>query len=165
MSQISGEYEDYVFFLTRLVSHFPRRDINQDGVIISDIAGALQQNKISALVCSVVCAEVWKEATVEKPFMPPPGAILRAMVKKQNEFDDRFQRLLAIVNSPPQIAAQTAPKASKAATKWADMTKEERIAAAGTALFLQPPVRDTYLDCIDADMADWFTYASEDSGE
>jgi len=93
-TEIKADYENAVYWLTRLLAHFPAREVGKDGVIISDIASAAVGDKSSLIAIAHTCDDLWRGATKEDPFLPPSGEILSRILQKTSYYKSVKSRIL-----------------------------------------------------------------------
>lgn len=77
-------YETAVLLIGRMLMHFPSRQTDKDGVIISDLAADCVDMGVTESGLSVACLNFRREASSEKPFLPPSGEILSRAVYYSN---------------------------------------------------------------------------------
>jgi len=94
LTEIKADYKNAVYWLTRLLAHFPTREVGKDSVIISDIASAVVGDKASLIAIAHTCDDLWRSATKENPFMPPSGEILDKILGKTRYYELEKRRIL-----------------------------------------------------------------------
>lgn len=79
-------FEEAAYWLARFLHHFPTKNAERDAVIISDVAAYVveRQYGIGALVSAL--DELRNAATLERPFMPPSGAIIARIADKCEKY-------------------------------------------------------------------------------
>ena len=75
-------YGDACFLISRLLQHFPCRQVERDAVVTADLAGDFVSEKISLCVVIDVCDEVRAGATRENPYFPPTGEMRKLAINK-----------------------------------------------------------------------------------
>lgn len=93
LSLIPATYEQAGYWITRALAHFPRRDSSQDGVIISDLAGAIVSENVSLMAVYHVCDELWQQTSKDEPWFPATGHVLREMIDRTNIYRSQRDRL------------------------------------------------------------------------
>ena len=111
-----ADYKDYCSVIGRLLQHFPSRQVEKDAVIISDLSGDCIEEGVSLCALMHICNAVRKEASNEKPFLPPTGEILERSVEKTKFWQQRLESLL---NPKPLISNKPAMQKTPSIQPWA----------------------------------------------
>lgn len=85
--------DEAVYWLTRLIAHFPRRDASKDAVVVSDLSSDMIDAGVSLAALVAVCDDVRQGATKKDPWFPPSGEILLMAKKKTQSYADLKRRL------------------------------------------------------------------------
>lgn len=113
----------------RLLAHFPRRDSTKDGVVVSDISAAVENQGLSLIAVAQVYDDLWKESSADNPFLPPSGEILKRIVEQTKTYRWQYERLknppAALIEHkrPDMVPLPELPWEGK---KWADLDDETR---------------------------------------
>lgn len=86
LATVPAKNEDVVYWLTRLMAHFPRRDSRQDGIITADLSADMVASNVSVVALVSVCSQIRREATKEGPWLPPSGEILRRAIRETSNY-------------------------------------------------------------------------------
>lgn len=123
------EREEAVYWLGRMLAHFPRRDTDQDAIVLSDLSSDLVDEKIGIGAVVEGCKEIRQSGTDRRPFLPPSGEIMKRCRQRQAA----FVRLKGILSSDTK--ALPSPKEREASKleppewdgrKWEDLNREVR---------------------------------------
>lgn len=105
--------EDAAYWTGRLLQHFPGRQNERDGIIISDLATDLE----GMSHCAVIEAtdHLRKSATAQNPYLPPSGEILSRVRDTQKAWANRKLAMSCPVveHKPVQATARAVPWAYK----------------------------------------------------
>lgn len=149
---IPATIDEAVYWLTRLIAHFPRRDATKDAVVISDLAADMFDAEVSLVALVATCDEIRKGATAKNPWFPPSGEILALASEKTKGYHTAKKRLEA----PPRPSlAPPAPKEQPPSPwsgyAWDDMPEGARVALWDFLKFLDRSIRLTYCRVIQVD--------------
>lgn len=117
---VPATIDEAVFWLTRLLAHFPRRDVGQDAVVTADLAADMIEAGVSLVAIVAVCDEVRKAATRKDPWLPPSGEILKLATEKTKTFNDWAARLKNPVALAPPLR-QERDRPPWVGVPWPDM--------------------------------------------
>lgn len=148
---IPATIDEAVYWLTRLLAHFPRRDATQDAVVISDLAADLFDADVSLVALVAACDEIRKKATRKDPWLPPSGEILKLCEEKTEGYRAAKRRLETPALPKPERKEPEREPSSWDGKKWDDMDAGVR---ADLWAFLAPlmvSVRRTYCRVIGVD--------------
>jgi len=124
LATIPATIDEAVHWITRLLAHFPRRDVAKDAVVVADLASDMIDAGVSIIAIKTTCDEIRKNATAKSPFMPPSGEIL-TMAKQRTETYRRYKYTLE--NPPVQIeAVKRASMVPWEGKRWDEMSYEVR---------------------------------------
>jgi len=90
-------YDQAAIWISKLLSHFPRRDSTKDQIIVSDLAAELVECGISHGSVAYVYKQTWINADNENPFFPPAGQIRMECLEKDRSFALTYEHLEKIV--------------------------------------------------------------------
>lgn len=158
---IPATIDEAVYWLTRLIAHFPRRDATKDAVVVADIAADMFDAEVSLVALVASCDEIRKGATKKDPWFPPSGEILSLAKEKTKHYHQAKSRLEA-----PQRPALPAPAPKERERmpwedqKFEDMPEDVRLKLwEFLAAFQSRGVANTYCGCIGLEydvIATWF---------
>lgn len=118
---IPATIDEAVYWLTRLIAHFPRRDATKDAVVIADLAADLFDAEVSLIALVATCDALRKAATKKDPWFPPSGEILSQAKETTKMYKAAQERLKA-----PVLPALAAPAPRKAdPLPWDDMALDD----------------------------------------
>lgn len=120
---------DAVFWMVRLIGHFPRRDSSKDAVIISDICSLVEDDGISAAAVAYVCKDVLRRSTDDNPWMPPTGQLLLEMNERMKAWQGYQNALTSTKNEAVYLPIKPQEKTNPlkyGAEKWQDMSEQKR---------------------------------------
>lgn len=106
-------YAECVYFVLRMLNHFPQRNTTKDAIIAADIAAELVLRKCSVVAVCEACKELWLKSSEDNRFPPASGTIVTMCAdhtKKLNE----FYEFLSIQKLPMLIA----PKLDQTKQTW-----------------------------------------------
>lgn len=146
---IPATYDEASFWVTRMLSHFPRRDSQKDGIVIADLAGSMIDDGVSLMACYVTCESAWKGATTENPWMPPSGQILKDAKAQTESYQRQHERLANPKPALPKPAPVEKPD-PYGGRKWTDFTEEDKQRFYGELRPMMLSIRRIYLRCFDA---------------
>lgn len=149
---IPATIDEAVYWLARLIAHFPRRDATKDAVVIADLAADMFDAEVSLIALVETCDDIRKSATAKNPWFPPSGEILSQAKENTKRYISARKRLEA----PPRTAlAPPAPKERQPAAwegyTWDDMPGEARAALWEFLGGLNRDIGKTYCRAIGAD--------------
>lgn len=147
---IPATYDEAVYWIGRMLAHFPRRDIAGDGVVVADLAGSMVEGGASLIAIASVTESTWKAATKKNPWLPPSGEILIEVQDRTKYYQTAAHRIRnPIALAPPKAKeAPTSPWQGKA---WTDMTPDVRTALWGFLEPLDVSIRQTYCRAIEVE--------------
>jgi hypothetical protein len=108
---IPATYDEAAYWIGRMLAHFPRRDIQGDGVVIADLAGSMIEEGVSLVAVAAVTEDAWKAATKKNPWLPPSGEILKDAVNRSKSFYWQHDHLC---NPRPALASPVTKEAAPA---------------------------------------------------
>lgn len=117
--------EEAVYWFTRLLAHFPRRDAAQDAVVISDLSSDVVDYEISLIGMVDACDSIRRGASKKNPFMPPSGEILKRCVDKTKSFNTQLKRVRKIVEGEISDGGTVKPKRKMERAPWVGKTLDE----------------------------------------
>lgn len=91
--KIKATYKDAAYWIGRTLAHFPRRDSTKDGIVISDISGAIVDDGLGIMAVASVCEEAWRSSSNENPWFPPTGQLLKDMKKWEVSRKELYYKL------------------------------------------------------------------------
>lgn len=123
-----GEYKDYCYCIGRLLQHFPSRQPEKDAIIISDLAGDCIEEGVSLCALMHICNIVRKESSLERPFLPPSGEILKRSVEKMKCWRRCLEEILNPQRIPRNHLAQLEqiPQVPWAYKNWENFSVEDK---------------------------------------
>lgn len=127
MAEIKADHNEMIYWLGRLFLHFPQRNSEKDGVIISDISGACIERGVSLVAVAAIYKEIWEESTKENPWLPSSGEILNRIIAKTNYYRNLKQRIVNPIKPYPRIEKRYESQDIFCGRKWKDFTKEDHI--------------------------------------
>ncbi len=93
MIQQKATKDDCVYWVSRLLAHFPRRDVQKDAIVLSDIAADLLEKEVTEAAICETCRNLRLASTSENPFMPPSGEIVESAKSWTSCFKTLHERL------------------------------------------------------------------------
>lgn len=122
---IPATYDEAVAWIIRMLAHFPRRDVDKDAVIASDLAGAAINEGATLMAIAYVCESAWRSSNRKRPWPPESGQFLDDVSDKTKSFKFQYDRLK---NPKPALSApKKEPKPERfEGRKWPDLTEDER---------------------------------------
>lgn len=161
---IPATIDEAVYWLTRLLAHFPRRDSNQDAVVISDLAADMFDAEVSLVALVATCDEVRKAATKKDPWLPPSGHVLKLATERTDSYRAAKRRL----ENPPRALPKPEEK-PRDPQPWEGKIWDDMDEAVRSALwaFLEPlgvSIRQTYCRVIDVDYETIREWAEQKEG-
>jgi hypothetical protein len=148
---IPATYDEAAYWIGRMLAHFPRRDIQGDGVVVADLAGNMVESGVSLIAVAAVTEDAWKAATKKNPWLPPSGEILKDAVDRTKSYQAQADRL----RNPRIALAPPAPK-ERAPSSWDGLAWGEMPVAARSDLWaflkvLDYGIRKTYCRAVGLD--------------
>lgn len=98
-------YEESAQEVARWLMHYPRRHVEQDAVIIQDLAEEFESLKFGIGVVVSALREIRNEYKENNPWVPQTGYVLSVIIRKQDVYKNIFRQLTA--ENTPRIAAPT----------------------------------------------------------
>ncbi len=148
---IPAQTDEAVFWLTRLLAHFPRRDSAQDAVVIGDLAADMVEANVALVALVATCDDIRKAATRKDPWFPPSGEVLKLAIERTKDYramEDRIRNPRQVLAAPTPQAAPVKPWDGIA---WADMPHDVKGALWDYVKALGPGIGASYCRVMDYD--------------
>jgi hypothetical protein len=122
---IPATTEQAAFWISRLLAHFPRRDVAVDSVVVSDLSADMIDAGVALVALANVCDDIRKEATLKNPWLPPSGEILKRAIERTKRFETYQRQLRSPRLAPPKPKEEVpAPWAGKT---WDELADDIRV--------------------------------------
>lgn len=116
--------EDAIYWVGRLIQHFPNRQTEKDAIVISDIADDIVHYKCSHVAVIRGCDELRRASSKDNPYIPPTGEIIKTIRFHESFFKERKYDIeptqVEIRETAPIPAPRNNPKVA-----WANKTYEQ----------------------------------------
>lgn len=98
-------YEEAAIEIGRWLMHYPRRHVDQDAVIIQDLADEFELRKFGIGIVIVSLREIRNEYREGNPWVPQTGYVIETVKENQALYADILKRM-----SRPELPALQAPE-------------------------------------------------------
>lgn len=72
----------------RMIQHFPMMEGQKASLIVADLSADCVEAKVSESALQSICKEVRREATTDRPYLPPTGELLKKAVDRTRLFEN-----------------------------------------------------------------------------
>lgn len=86
-------YEEACTEVTRFLMHYPRRHIEQDAVVVQDLADEFESRNLGIAVVVRTLQNIRNEFHENNPWIPQTGYIIKEMMAAQKTMIKHFERL------------------------------------------------------------------------
>ena len=93
-----ADYDQAVYWITRLMAHYPRMDGSKAGIMTGDLARAVAENKISLMALTSVCQDTWQDTRDDNPWPPTSGGLLDRMKLRTRAYETMIRQWEKIAN-------------------------------------------------------------------
>jgi hypothetical protein len=158
---IPATIDEAVYWLTRLIAHFPRRDASKDAVVISDLAADMFDAGVSLVSLVDTCDSVRRSSSSKNPWFPPSGEML-TQARDKTAMYKSYQKRLETPYRPALSApvAKETPKNPWDIKSWEELNDDERLKIwEFCAVFGSRRVATTYCSCVNIDyenLSNWY---------
>lgn len=143
--------DEAVYWLARLIAHFPRRDTTKDAIVVADIAADLVDAGVSLLALVGVCNDIRKGATAKAPWFPPSGEILQQCVERTRGYVRSRKALEAPRNATSGKSGPKTPDPAWVGKPWDGMSDEIKGQLVEFLAPMASQVRRAYCDTLPVD--------------